>query len=298
MIVSENWGELLQPALRAIFDKHSKKKKDYIGKLYNIENSKKAQEFNLGTGELGLMEDWQASQGKVAYEDFQKGFKSTYIHRKYSKGVQVERELLEDDQYAEIKKRVRKLSRTVYYTTQVHAASTFNNMFNSTFAGPDGKALCATDHPKMPGSSSVISNAGALELNATNLEIVRTAMKGWTDDKGNLIEVMSDLLIVPPALRKTARIIAETDNEPFTTDHGINVWKGNINVMEYDFWLDPTAWAVVDSDRMKDFLNWFWRRKPGFKDKIEFDTEVAKYAVIGRWCFGWDDFSWIYGCKP
>jgi phage major head subunit gpT-like protein len=298
MLVSDNWGELLLPGLRKIFDKHQKQYKDYISLIFNVEDSQKAQEFNLGIGDLGEMDEWQASGAKISYEDFSKGFKSTYTHRKYSKGIQIERELLEDDLYSEIKKRVRKLSRVVYFTTQKHAAGVFNFAFSAGYLGPDNKPLCATDHPKMPGSSSTFSNKGARELNANNVELTRTDMLSWTDDKGNPIMIVPDTLLVPPALRKKAIIIAETDEEPDTTDHGINVWKGHLNVIEWPFLTDTNAWFLVDMSRMKEFLTWFWRRKPDFKNKVEFDDEVSKYAVLGRWSYGWDSPDFVYGNNP
>lgn len=298
MQISDNWGELLLPGLRKIYDKHQKMHKDYLSLIFNVENSSKAQEFSLGVGELGTMTEWQDSGAKVDYEDFGKGFKTTFTHKKYSKGIQLERELLDDDLYAEIKKRVRKLSRVVYFTTQKHAASVFNNAFSASHTGPDAKALCATDHPKMPGSSSTYSNKGTAALDAQAVEDVRTAMLAWTDEKGNEMLVMPDTILVPPALRKKALVIAETDEEPDTTDHGVNVWKGHLNVIEWPFLTDTNAWFLCDKARMQENLTWFWRRKPDFADKMEFDDEVSKYRVIGRWSFGFDMADWIYGNNP
>lgn len=294
MHISDNWGELLLPGLRTIFDKHLKKGKDFLSVIYNTENSTKAQEFNLGVGELGEMVEWDASGRQVSYETFNKGFKATYTHKKYSKGVEVERELVDDDLYGEIKKRVRKLSRVVYYTTQSHAVLPFNNAFGGIL-GPDAKPLCSATHPIMPGSATVWSNAGTWILSAKRVEDTRNLMKQWVDDKGNLLMIDPDTIIVPVSLRKTAQIIAETANEPFTTDYGVNVWKGNLNVIEWPFLTDQNTWFLVDMQRMKDYLNWYWRRRPDFADKVDFDTEVAKYKVIGRWSYGWDDASFLYG---
>ena len=53
MMISDNWGELLLPGLRKIYDKHMGKLKDYVPALFNVERSGKAQEFTTGTGSLG-----------------------------------------------------------------------------------------------------------------------------------------------------------------------------------------------------------------------------------------------------
>lgn len=298
MIISDNWGELLLPGLRKIFEKQLKQGKDYLPLLFNVENSSKAQEFNLGTGELGLMDEWQASGAKIAYEDFNKGFKSTYTHKKYSKGIQIERELLDDDLYSTITKRTKKLALAGFNTIQYHAASVFNNATSAAYPGPDNKPLCSASHPIAPGSATTFSNLGALELTADYVETTRTNMMAWMDDKGNPIDINPDTLLVPTALRKKARIVAETDEEPDTTDHGINVWHGVLDVIEWERLTDTNAWFLIDKQRMKLFLNFYWRRKLDFKNKVEFDDEVSKYAVLARFSYGWDDPTFIYMNNP
>ena len=297
-MISENWAEQLEPGLRKIFDLAGKKEKDYLGLMYNVENSTKAQETNQGIGDLGLMEEWGATGNKVAYEDIKKGYTSNYIHRKYSKGTQIERELVDDEQYGEIKKRVKNLRMVEYRTIQYHAASVFNNAFNASYKGPDNVALCSASHPKAPNSSAVTSNFGAYALTQENVTTVRNNMRRWEDDKANQFLVMPDTIVVPTEGLEPALVIAGTDEKPGTTDHGINVWKGKFNVIEWPWLTDPDAWFMMDSERAKMFLNWFWRRKPGFKATEDFDTEIAKYATIARFSYGWDDFSFIYGCKP
>lgn len=298
-MISANWGELLLPGLRRIFDKHLQELKDYVPAFFNVEKSTKAIETTLGVGSLGLMEEWEKTGNQVAYEDISKGFKATYVHKKYSKGLIIERELLEDDQYSEIKKRTKALSQSVYYTRQYYAASVFNNAFNPNYVGPDGKPLCATDHPLAPGSTKIFSNAGNYTLTADNLETVRNIMMSWTDDKGNILGINPDTLIVPPALRKAALVIADSDKEPDTNYNNINVWHGTVDVIEFPFLTDSNAWFLVDMKRMKNFLNWFDRRLPVLEqDKEDFNTEVAKYKVVARFSFGWDDPTFIFGCNP
>lgn len=296
MMISDNWGELMLPGLRTIFNKHLKKKKDYVKQLFTVESSTKQAEFNQGTGSLGLMDEWGSSGNQVSYEDVNKGYKSTYLHKKYSKGLTIERELLEDDQYGEIKKRVRLLTQTVYYTRQYYGAMVFNQAFNATYKGPDGKALCSATHPMSPVDATTQSNVQTYILNATNLEKARNAMKAWTDDKSNLLAVNPDTLIVPSNLRKAAQVVADTDKEPDTTDNNINIWKGSVDVVEFDFLTDPNAWFLVDSERMAAFLHWYDRRVAKLEqDKENFNSEVSAYKVVNRFSRGWDDWSWIIG---
>jgi hypothetical protein len=296
MMISDNWDELMLPGLRTIFNQQIKKSKDFVGELFTVEKSTKQAEFNQGIGSLGMMDEWGASNNQVSYEDVNKGYKASYVHRKYSKGLTLERELVEDDQYGEIKKRVRLLTQSVYFTRQYYGALLFNEAFNATYAGPDAVALCSASHPYSPSDATVQSNAGTGALNATNLETARTAMMGWKDDKGNLLVVEPDTLIVPPALRKAALVIADSNGEPDVSDNNINIWKGSVDVIEFKFLTSSTAWFLADRQRMKAFLHWYDRRIAKLEmDKENFNSEVGAYKVVNRFSRGFDDWSFIYG---
>jgi phage major head subunit gpT-like protein len=246
MMTRESWGEMLLPGLRKIYDDHRRDLPDYTAQLFAVEGSKKAAEIHLGVGSLGTMDEWESTNKSVSYEDIDKGYPSTFTHKKYSKGVQIERELLDDEMYGEIRRRVKKLSNVAYYTRQQHGIGVFNNAFNAVYKGPDGKPLCDDAHPLGPNSSSTQDNKGTLELTAANVETTRTNMMGWKDDKGNLIDVMPDTIIVPPALRKAALVIADSDKEPDTTDNNVNIWKGSLKVIEVPFLTNAKAEGFTD----------------------------------------------------
>ncbi len=298
MMLSENWAELMLPVLRRIFDKHKKKEKDFVSAIYNVQTSQRQFEQHLGVGALGLMREWDDTGRQVYYEDLHKGYMAVYRHKKYSLGMEIERELPEDETYGEIKKRVRQLNRSVYFTRQHYAASVFNNGFNGNWPGPDGQPLFSAAHPLSPQNATTWSNVNTnLALNADNVERVRNDMKEWTDDKDNLLVVEPDTLIVPSRLRKPALVIADTDKEPDTSDNNVNIWYGSVNVIEWPFLTNPNAWFMADRERMKDFLHWFDRRVAKLEqDRENFDTEVGRYKVVNRFSFGWDDATFIYGC--
>lgn len=294
MMHSAQFEEFLLANIRDTFKKHIGSMKNYKSTLFNVQTSKKAQEFNHGLGALGKMKKWDDTQGQVYYDTVRRGYKATYTHEKLSIGLALERELIDDVQFPEVVNQTQALADAVYYTVQEDVARPFNECLSMT--GPDDKALCAIDHPLGPFNSSTWSNLGSYKLTPDNVETVRNAMKDWVDDRGNKLLINPDMLIVPKEYRKAAKIIADTDNEPFTTDHGVNIWKGSLDVLEFDF-LDSGVWFMVDKNRMKRFLKWFDRRKPQVeKDgKQDFNAETIRYKAVGRWSYGWDDPSFIYG---
>jgi hypothetical protein len=243
---------------------------------------------------MGLMDEWEASGRQVSYETVYRGYKATWTHKKYSKGLEIERELLEDALYPEVKSRTRTLADSLYYTRQYHAVRPFNECLS--FIGPDGVPLASDSHPLGPYNATTWSNYGtSLTLNATNVEAVRNLMKEWTDDKGNLLLINPDTLIVPKALRKAALVVADTDKEPDTAENNVNIWKGSVNVIEWDFLTNSNLWILADMNRLKRFMKWFDRRKGILeKDREHFDTEVAKYKIVSRFSYGHEDASFAY----
>lgn len=297
MMNSKNFQTFMLPIIRDTFEKHIGKLKDFVPVIYNVATSKRAQEINHGIGSLGLMKEWNESNGQVYYDQVRRGFKQTYTHKKYSIGLPLERELVEDVVYDEVKNQSKKLADSVYYSRQLHAVQPFNEC--TTMIGPDGKPLCATDHPLGPFNPTTWSNFSSEKpLTPDNVERVRNEMMEWVDDRGNKILINPDMIVVPKELRKTAKIIADTDNEPFTTDYGINIWKGALDVLEWDFLNKANMWFLVDKNRMKHYLKWYERRKAQVeKDRENFDSEVIRYKAVCRYSFGWDEPSFIYGCR-
>ena len=296
MMQSSNWQEFLLPTLRKVFNKHIGQMKDYVPVMYAIEKSDKAQEFMHGIGSAGTMRKWTDTGSQVHYEDIYKGYKSTWTHDKWSNGLIIERELLEDSMYPEVRGRTTALADSVYYTRQEHAAKPFNECL--TTIGPDGVALASASHPLGPNNAATWSNyASSATLNAENVEEIRNESKTWKDDKGNKLLIKLDTLVVPPKMRKAAMVIADTDREPDSSDWNVNIWKGSLKVIEWDFLENDNMWFFIDMNRMKRMLYWFERRKPVLaQDKEDFNTEVAKYKVVGRWSLGPSDASFFYAC--
>lgn len=300
-ILLENFQELvpdLTVYMTNIFDRQMKSHKDYVAQIFDVQSTDKYQEHDLGMGELGLMDEWNASGRQVSYEDFAKGFQTTFTQVKYTKGIQIEKDLIKFGRKNEIIKRPKKLARTAYFTRMNHGIGVFGNAFSSSKVGADGLSLCNSAHPVAPGSSTTYSNASAAALSASALEDARTAMMNWKDDKGNLLVVEPDTLIVPPALRKKALIIADTAEEPDTTDHGVNVWKGAVNVIEVPFlakWSN-TAWFLLDSYRAKEMLRWLDAEVPSIQQgDIDFNRDLVPYKITAWFTYGWTDPSFIYG---
>jgi hypothetical protein len=296
MAISENWAELLEPGLRTIFNiqRDALAAESRIPLLFNVGTSNKAQEHGLGIGGFG---DWQPYKGTIEYDDNEQGFKVTYTHQQYAKGFKVERALVDDDLYNIINERPRQLALGAVRTREKHAASVFNNAFSATYAGGDAVALCSASHPRSPSNASVQSNAGTTALSYNAVITTRRLMREYTDDRGELVPINPDTILVPPELEDTAWTIINTINKPGTADNDANFVSSRVRrVIVWDYLTDSNNWFMVDSAMAKMYLNWY--------DRVPLDMAMdptsdfrleARFRGYTRYSYGWDDWRWLYG---
>lgn len=292
ILTREQFAEF-EGVLDKVYDVQMKSKHDYLPDFFNVDSSTKAQESHMGMGNVGLMTAWS---GQVVYDDIEKLYKKDYRHAKYSSGLKLERELFDDEEFGEVKRRTARLADGVYFTRQAHGASVWENAFDTAITGPDGKPLCAASgagHPYSPTDATAQVNAGTLALTVANMDTVETAMVDFRDNRGNIIGVTPRALVVGNYYLKTAERIIGSKAEAFVADNTANIYSG-YKIM-YNPRITGHKWFIVDPDMMKSYLNWYNRRIPKIEMDGEFDSEVLKYKVVGRWSFGWDAWQFCYG---
>lgn len=300
-LVQGNWGVLLEPGLRSVFETTRAPliAESRVPLLYNVLSSSKYQEHDQG---LGGMSDWNEYNGDIEYDETALGWKTTYTHVEYAKGIAIERALWDDEQYNVINTRVRLLALTAQRTREKHAASVFNNAFSSSYTGGDSKALCATDHPYSPTNSTTHGNKGTTALSYDAVIATRQLMRAFVDDTGEMVPIMPDTLLVPPELEETAFYVTRAINQPSegstTSEPNVPnyVRSKGINVVVWDYLTDANNWFLIDSSLGKQFLNWFDRVPLEFASDPNSDYRLmARFRGYMRYSYGFSDWRWIYG---
>lgn len=297
MAISEQWAELLEPGLRSIFQvqRDALAAQSVIPVLFNVVTSNKAEEHDLG---MGGFADWQEYEGSIEYDDNEQLYKTTYTHKEYVQGFKVERKLVDDDQYSVINKRPRGLALSAMRTREKHAASVFNNAFSSDYTGGDSVALCSNSHPYSPGNSgSVQDNLGTSTFSHDAVVATRQLMRAYLDDRGELVQVNPDTLLVPPELEDEAYEVVESVNKSGETSNTINYVRSVMrNVVVWDYLTDANNWFVVDTQLAKLYLNWLDRVPLEFEMDPTSDFRLeARFRGYMRYSYGWSDWRWVYG---
>jgi phage major head subunit gpT-like protein len=269
-----------------------------IDQLYGMETSGKAVEYDYAIGGMGDLEEFT---GTIPYGEFSGQYRTSYTHREWVKGIKIERKLVDDDLYGVINKRPQMLALVGKRTREKHGASVFNSAFNtSVFAGGDTVALCSASHTRVAvdgSTTAAMSNIGTSALSLTSLSAARLAMREFTDDTLNLLNVQPDLLLVPPELEETAFAILNSDKQPGTANNDANFYRGKYRVIVWDYLTDSNNWFLIDSRYAKMFLKWFDRIPVEFNKDKDFDTYIAKWSTYTRYSYGFSDWSWIYGAN-
>lgn len=293
--VSSNFGKLLAPGLRKIFFETYGEVPEQFSKVYKVNKSTKAKETDYGLGAFGDWVERATNLDTVAYDTLSPGLEREYVHKAFTKGFMIERELYDDEQYRQINKFPAAMARAGRAFVEKEAASTFHDAFSKTIY--DGKVLLAADHPLVDATGTgcnVVTGA----LNDANLKIAMQCMRETVDEAGNLINASAKKLIVPPALEFTAKEILNSTQTAGTDLNNANSVKGALELVVYDYLGEAaggsdTAWFIMDPNLAE--LNFFWRVKPEFKWDEDFDTFVAKYRGYMRFSYGVSDWRGIVG---
>ena len=258
---------------------------------------------------MGALGTVPVFDGSVPYHDFDAGYRTDIRNYEMAMGIQVERRLADDDQYNQINRRAGNMASAFNNTIETDAANVFINAFTDSGTnrmgastnGADGVALLSTAHPDSPANTnSTQSNEGTYALTIDNLDTTRQNMRNFKDDKGNLLGVNPNTLLVPPELERTATQLVNQRAiyEPGSAQYDVNMFSGRFNLIVWDRLTDSNAWFLMDSVLMKQHLIWQWRIRPEFSQSEDFDGITAKYRGYMRYGIGWTDWRFIYGNNP
>jgi hypothetical protein len=287
--------------LRKVFELEYKDPEIEISKVFNVENMDGAEEKDITSYGVGALEN-VGEGGAVPYDDPGLGYSTTYAYQIYKKGIQITKQMAQDNKYRQMKDMMRWLAQRSSYDPVNYAYGLFRN---ATTANPTGYgnynagalALGSASQTYENGDSGVQSNYSTNTLTYDNYEAAKVAMANWKSGHGTLLEFTgTPTLLVPPALQREAVEITKSELDPDTAENAVNVYKGEATVVVCPYIStagggSDTAWYVLMPGHK---VNFFWRNKPAFDREVDFDTGVAKYKVEVEYVAGFSDWRGVY----
>ena len=287
----------LEPGLNALFGMEYARYDQEDKEIYDTESSERAFEEEVmlaGFGSAPVKSEGSA----VSFDDAQEAYTARYTHETIALAFSITEEAIEDNLYDRLASRYTKaLARSMAHTKQVKAAATLNNAFDSTFAGGDGKELCATDHPLVTGNTLRNEPSTAADLNETSLENSLIDIAGFVDERGLKVSVRGLKLIVPSALQFVADRLLESTLRPGTADNDVNATR-NMGMLPQGYvvnhYLTDTDAFFIKTDAPRGFVH-FERMGMSTKMEGDFDTGNVRFKARERYSYGYSDPRCIYG---
>jgi hypothetical protein len=287
----------LEPGLNALFGLEYNKYENEHAEIFATEASDRAFEEEVmltGFGSAPVKNEGAA----VTFDQASESFTARYTHETIAMAFAITEEAIEDNLYDRLAARyTRALARSMANTKQVKAANVLNNAFNSSFAGGDGKELCATDHPIATGGTFANELSVAADLSETSLEQSMIDIAAFVDERGLKIAMQGAKLVIPKELQFTAERILKTPQRVGTADNDINA-MANMGMIPQGYrvnhYLTDTDAFFIMTDApngMKMFV-----RSP-IKTAVEgdFDTGNVRFKARERYSFGFSDPRGIFG---
>ena len=286
----------LEPGLNALFGLEYKNYADEWSEIFETETSDRAFEEEVMLAGFSNAAVKPEGQG-VTFDDAQETFTARYTNETIALAFAITEEAIEDNLYDRLASRYTKaLARSMASTKNIKGAAVLNNAFDSTFAGGDGKELCADDHPTLAGTfSNELSTAA--ELNETSLEQSLIDIAAFTDERGLKIAAQGTKLIIPSALQFTADRLMNSAGRTGTADNDINAIR-NMGMIPQGYSVNHYLTNAKKFFIMTDVPNGLkhFNRSP-IKTSMEgdFDTGNVRYKARERYVFGFSDPRGIFG---
>ena len=293
---SGSFGDLLDPRFQKIFVDTLKPLPDMLGQVYTMVPTNGRN--NMTWSEIGTLSDWDEFTGTVAFSSLSQGYDVTMTPVEFTKGVQVNRKLFDDDQYHVMDQKPKSTAESAHRTRQKHGARIFNNA-NSVdslfYSHSESVALASNSHTTTSGASTStgFDNLSTASLTATAVFAARLQMINFRGDQAERIEVMPDELWYPPDLSEQAFEITKSQGKVDGAMNNRNFHEGRYKTYEWRYLTDTNNWFMCDSSMRKQFLFWCDRIPIEFAMIEDFDTLVAKWRGYGRWGMTYVNWRWI-----
>jgi hypothetical protein len=297
IITTASHPKALWPGIKAwwgqVYDEHPEE----YSKLFDSDTSRQNYEEDVQLTGFGLAPVKPEGSG-VAYDSEIQGFTTRYTHVAYALGYIVTKEELDDNLYEQVsRRRAAALAMSFRQTKENIGANIYNRAFNGTYLGGDGVSLCSTSHPNTSGGTFANTPTVAADLSEASLEDALTALMGFQNDRGLLINVMPRSLIVARQNWWNANRILKSAYTPSTANNAVNVLVATNALPEgivmNHYLTSPNAWFVRTN--IQNGLKYYSRVGIQFDQDNDFDTMNAKAKGYERYSFGWTDPRAIYG---
>lgn len=291
MIVNQAAVQSIYRGFKVIFNQALQSAKPLYERIATVVPSSAKEEEYKWLGKIPRMREWlgdRVVQNLAAY-----GY--TIKNKPFEATIGVDRDDIEDDSIG----LYNPIVQSVGLSAATHPDELIFPLLLAGFASLcyDGQYFFDEDHKD--GNGPIQSNKGVAALDIAPYGAARAQMMSLADDQGNPLNIVPNLLAVPPQLEGKGREILMAER---LANGATNIYKDSAELMVVPaLATNPTAWFLMDVSKPVKPLIFQQRKKPEFvamdsmTDESVFMRKEFRYGVDSRDNAGYGLWQLAYG---
>jgi hypothetical protein len=285
---------------------HTGRAKAKWPKICTRKKSTKAKEENIIQSDLGLP-SVKGDGAAVTFDDPIAGPPQTWVHTVYALAVSMNEETVEDNLYqmgkgggggSQFPELFKALGNSMQENEETLMADFFNYGAATTYhTTRDGKALFATDHPRLDGST-FSNKATTADLTYTAFWANIIAAENQYDHRQKRIKKKVTHLWVPAQYEKKAREVMFSVDQPDTSNRAISAYNQSGRKIALEVWPYMTDADSFIYQLDGEGITHFTRRKTRFAQEGDFLTGDMMVKADQRWSAEINNPQCFYGNIP
>ena len=278
-----------------------------LSKIFYMDKTKNFAEKYATMTSLGNFQD-VGENGPTPQDGFQEGFCKVIEPSTWKLGFSITAEMMEDNKIGDISNAAKRFTTSYGRTREQFGAALLSNGHNAkmkwgkkeySITCADGKPFFFKEHPsKVDGVSLKQSNLFKGAFSVLTLDAVQEAMQDFKDDKGNLLNVKPDTIIIPNSgpLKRAVLAAVGSELDPRSNNNAWNFQCGLWNVL---VWAElpktiggEPYFILMDSDYMQQYecMPWLDRIKLKVDSYIDHNTDANVFKGRSRFAAGFNNW--------
>lgn len=304
MAVQATISGFFDPILRAVINQGARRQpEEYPMVLQVLNGNMHTERFREWVG-MGLAQI-KPELEPIAMDDPIQGNLKEYVHTVRAKGFRASYEVMEDDKFSIITSTASSLGDCMRETTEIDAASVWNNAFAGD-ASPvttfDGLSIIHNAHTRLDGGPTR-NNLLTGDISLALIEAAKYYFRNDLTDRGFRNQrKLSKIIIAPDATTEPIldQILGGSGLQPFTADntpHELGALRTQLQKIVYSYMTDSdrTIFLADDALSREGGPFYMWRRRPSTTSWDDDAIQAAAFAASQRSTFGCPDHHGICG---
>lgn len=278
--------------------KHFTKQYGNVGDMLFTKVDPHGKGFYESVSLSGMGEAARKGEGSaIQYDSIDQEFSTKWAIHTWIKAARLTMEAIDDDIINDLLPMYAKgIAQSLVYTKDEQRADVLNNAFTSGETGPDGKVLCATDHPLQAGGTSANRAATDADFSEDALEQLILLADNILLPNGLRSMYNTKYLVVPTALKFDVCRVHKAKYQTNNAENAVMAINQRGDIKDYLVWKriqDSDAWFVTTD--FDDCLVEVTRKAPFRKESVDSQTFDLIISICERYRMLFNDWRGIVG---